>query len=81
MPCSPHQHSASWWPRLFADDATDVAWDDAPKDYSDLPPAIAAAAAAEAARDEEFRRQQEERRVTRDRLQVCVIQYVPGFAP
>jgi hypothetical protein len=68
--CSPHQHSASWWPRLFADDPTDIAWDDAPKDYTDLPAPIAAAAAAQAAREEESRRQQEKRRAARDRLQV-----------
>lgn len=72
IPCRPHQHSASWWPRLFADDVTDVAWDDAPKDYTDLPPAIAAAAAAEAAREDEVRRQQEQRRDAKERLQVDV---------
>jgi ribosomal protein L12E/L44/L45/RPP1/RPP2 len=66
----PHQHSASWWPRLFADDATDVAWDDAPKNYTDLPPTIAAAAAAEAAREDAFKREQEERREAKMRLQV-----------
>jgi hypothetical protein len=36
----PWQHSASWWPRLFADDPADIAWDDEVKDYSDLPPAV-----------------------------------------
>jgi hypothetical protein len=68
--CRPQQHSASWWPRLFADDAVDVAWDDAPKDYSDLPAPIAAAAAAEAAREDEFKQQQEERQEARRKIQV-----------
>lgn len=66
----PNQHSASWWPRLLADDATDVAWDDTHKDYTDLPPAIAAAAAAEAAREDEAARRHQERREARDKLQV-----------
>lgn len=68
--CRPHQHSASWWPRLFADDAADVAWDDAPKDYTDLPPAIAAAAAAGAEREDDIKRKQAERREAKQKLQV-----------
>jgi ribosomal protein L12E/L44/L45/RPP1/RPP2 len=47
-----------------------VAWDDAPKDYSDLPAPIAAAAAAEAAREDEDKQQQEERREARRKMQV-----------
>jgi hypothetical protein len=35
----PWQHSESWWPALFEGDEP-VAWDDADKDYSDLPPEV-----------------------------------------
>jgi hypothetical protein len=53
----PWQHSASWWPRLFAgDDSTEIAWDDETKDYSDLPPAVAAAADATEAEEAAARR-------------------------
>mgnify|MGYP001807723582 FL=1 len=68
--CRPNQHSASWWPRLFVDDAVDIAWDDSHKDYTDLPPAIAAAAAAEKSREEQRQRQQEERKAAAAKLEV-----------
>ncbi|KAF8055469.1 TTC28 [Scenedesmus sp. PABB004] len=65
----PWQHSASWWPRLFADDPADVAWDDAAHDYSDLPPAVAAAHAAQAAAEAAAARADAARREERRRLE------------
>eukprot|EP00879_Flechtneria_rotunda_P021872 GHRR01023067.1.p1 GENE.GHRR01023067.1~~GHRR01023067.1.p1 ORF type:complete len:293 (+),score=96.18 GHRR01023067.1:832-1710(+) len=65
----PWQHSASWWPRLFADDPSDIAWDDEAKDYSDLPPAVAAAHEAAAAEEERGRMEDWERKEVRQKLQ------------
>lgn len=68
---SPGHHGASMWPRLFEDGA-DVAWDDAAKDYSDLPAPIAAEAAAARARDEAARREAAAAADARRRLQDAV---------
>lgn len=66
----PWQHSASWWPQLFADDTDQIAWDDESKDYSDLPAAVAAAHDEAAAAEEQQRQVEAERRKIRSRLQV-----------
>jgi len=46
-PQRPWQHSECWWPRLFVDGGdgagaggVSIAWDDADKDYTDLPPEV-----------------------------------------
>ena len=68
--CRPWQHSESWWPRLFSCDPVSVAWDDADKDYSDLPPAVAAAHAAAVAKEEAGRQQEAREKQDREKVQV-----------
>ncbi|GBF98648.1 hypothetical protein Rsub_11642 [Raphidocelis subcapitata] len=68
----PWRHSECWWPRLFEGDghaAQAVAWDDADKDYSDLPPAIEALRLREAAREDGARREAAADKALRARLQ------------
>jgi hypothetical protein len=65
----PWAHSASFWPRLFADEPGEVAADDGPGDYSDLPAPLAAAHAAAEAADEARRVAEAAQRARRERLQ------------
>jgi hypothetical protein len=68
--CRPHQPSVAWWPQLFQDDLAEIAWDDEPKDYSDLPPPVAAVMAAAAAVEEQQRQREAIWQKNRQKLQV-----------
>ncbi|KIY96893.1 hypothetical protein MNEG_11071 [Monoraphidium neglectum] len=65
----PWRHSECWWPRLFAGDAAVIAWDDADKDYSDLPHEIEALRLREEALEEAQRHVAAGDKRTRARLQ------------
>jgi hypothetical protein len=67
---APWWHSATWWPRLFQDDAA-IAADDYGHDYSDLPFGALEARAKEQAAQEAARRVDGADRAARTALQVC----------